>query len=176
MEFRGSKYKELSEQLGAWWRTQKDYATKKALAGFLKVHPDTLGDYLSGRKFPRPDIAVRLYELTHAHCLRPAPAASSSKTVAPSTAPAVPPAAKEERQPVSMGLPAEEPVPEEAPETPPPPGERLKKGQRYQERTVIISLQRTTCPFCAHDITKYANCLYCQQHFVWACLPVEPNA
>ncbi len=159
----GSKYKELSEQLAAWWRTQKGYATKRALAGSLKVHPDTLGDYFSGRKFPRPDIAVRLYELSHLECLRPEPAASRSNTV--STGP----------EPAAAVVTREEPLPAEAAESALPPGETHRKRQRYQERAAIISLQRTTCPFCAHDITKYANCGYCQQHFVWANIPIEPN-
>ena len=65
MEHHSTEHKELSEQLDSWWRTQTDFKAKKALAGFLKVHPDTIGDYFSGKNFPRPDIANRLYELTN---------------------------------------------------------------------------------------------------------------
>ena len=64
-------HEELSAQLTSWWRTQTDFKTKKELASFLKVHPDTLGDYFSGRKFPRSDIADRLGELADIKCLRP---------------------------------------------------------------------------------------------------------
>jgi hypothetical protein len=48
------------------------------------------------------------------------------------------------------------------------PRETPKKGERYNERSVVISLQRTICPFCGQDIAKFGNCVYCGQHFVWA--------
>jgi hypothetical protein len=76
-----TKHEELSEQLTGWWRTQTDFKTKKALAGFLRVHPDTLGDYFSGRKFPRSDIADRLSGLTNIGRLKPGTGSRSSQEV-----------------------------------------------------------------------------------------------
>ncbi|MFC1962303.1 helix-turn-helix domain-containing protein [Chloroflexota bacterium] len=77
-ENQSSKHKELSEQLNGWWRAQTGFKTKKELAVFLGVHPDTLGDYFPGRQFPRADIARKLYELTKMPCLRTDSAASFS--------------------------------------------------------------------------------------------------
>jgi hypothetical protein len=134
-----AKHEELSEQLTSWWQTQTDFKTKKDLAGFLGVHPDTLGDYFSGRKFPRSDIADRLSRLTYIGCLRPEPDNFSLLEVAT-------------EQP-EMGLPPE--------------------GGRHGERSVVISLERTTCPFCVHDIVRFRSCAHCGQHFVWANIPLE---
>ena len=67
-----AKHKELSQQLATWWRAQTHFKTKKALAGFLKVHPDTVGEYFSGKSFPRWDVANKLFELTNIQCLKPA--------------------------------------------------------------------------------------------------------
>ena len=78
MSTMSAKHKELSEQLGTWWRTQTDFKTKKDLAGLLRVHSDTLGEYFSGRSFPRWDIACRLFELTDIECLRPDVGGNSS--------------------------------------------------------------------------------------------------
>ena len=136
MEYNSAKHKELSEQLATWWRTQTEFETKKAMAGFLKVHPDTLGDYFSGRKFPRSDIASRLFELTNI----------KSKGIS-------------ERSPEVI--------------TRQPTRELPQRGGRYGERSVVISLQRTNCPFCEHDIARFGSCFYCGQHFVWANVPLE---
>jgi len=148
-----TKHKELSEQLATWWRTQTDFKAKKALAGFLKVHPDTLGDYFSGKNFPRWDIANRLFELTNIEYLKP--------EVGVSTAP--PDLLKEEghvgKSPEAMAGQL--------------PGKLHPKEGRYGERSIVISLQRTSCPFCAHEISALRSCGYCGQHFVWANVPLE---
>ena len=47
-----------------------------------------------------------------------------------------------------------------------------KKGERYEDRSVVVSLLRTTCPFCEHDVNEFRNCAYCGQHFVWANVPL----
>jgi hypothetical protein len=164
-----AKHEELSEQLTSWWRTQTAFKTKKALASFLNVHPDTLGDYFSGRKFPRSDIADRLSELTNITCLR-YEAGSRSSAVAVST--------EGLREPIadrSMGHLQEKSHPEKSPEviTEQPPMGLPTKGGRYEERSVVISLQRTKCPFCAHDIVRFSSCTYCGQHFVRANIPLE---
>jgi hypothetical protein len=132
-------HEELPEQLTNWWRTQTDFKTKKELAGFLRIHPDTLGDYFSGRKFPRSDIAERLSGLTNIGCLKPDAASTSCPEVATD-------------QP-EMGLPRE--------------------GWRNDERSVVISLQRTKCPYCANDVVRFHGCAHCGQHFVWANMPLE---
>ena len=134
-------HEELPEQLTNWWRTQTDFKTKKELAGFLRIHPDTLGDYFSGRKFPRSDIAERLSGLTNVGCLKPDAGSLSSPELT--------------TEKPEMGPPSEE--------------------GRYGERSVIISLQRTRCPFCAHDIVRFRSCARCGQHFVWANIPLETD-
>ena len=48
-------------------------------------------------------------------------------------------------------------------------------GGRHEERSVVISLQRASCPFCGHDITRFRRCAYCGQDFVWANVPLEPG-
>lgn len=181
MDYHSSKHKELSEQLTSWWRAQTDFKTKKALADFLKVHPDTLGDYFSGRTFPRSDIADRLCELTKIVCLRPHAGADLSSGIVPQESfpmplllppPVVATSMEKAQEPdpykdnYSLGKSLEaiaRQLPREVP----------KKGERYVERSVIISLQSTSCPFCTHDIAKFRNCVYCGQHFVWANVPIE---
>ena len=112
MEHHPAKHKELSEQLATWWHTQTEFKTKKALAGLLKVHPDTLGDYFSGRRYPKPDIASRLCELTNIECLKPDVNGSSSPKMVPRespTAPLLP-------NPPDVATSREEPHPSKSPE------------------------------------------------------------
>ena len=148
-----AKHKELSEQLTTWWSTQTDFKVKKTLAGFLKVHPDTLGDYFSGKNFPRWDIANRLFELTNIECLKPDAGTSTT-----------PPEllkgeyhAGESPEVIAGQL----------------PGKVHLQGGRYGERSIVISLQRTSCPFCEHEISALRSCAYCGQHFVKANVPLE---
>lgn len=49
------------------------------------------------------------------------------------------------------------------------------KGGRHEDRSVVISLLRTTCPFCEHGVNEFQNCAYCGQHFVWADVPLEKS-
>jgi hypothetical protein len=148
------KHKELSEQLTAWWRAQTDFKTKKALAGFLKVHPDTLGEYFSGKSFPRWDIANKLFELTDIQYLKPDAGTST-----------VPDLLREES---CSGKSPESTAGQLA-------GKFYPKGSRYAERSVVVSLQRTNCPFCSNEITRFCSCAYCGQHFVWANVPLEES-
>ena len=187
MEYHSAKHKELSEQLTSWWRTQTEFKTKKALAGLLKVHPDTLGDYLSGRQFPKSDIANRLYEITDIKCLKPDVGGNSFTEMVSQESPAAPlfpdthdvaASTGGHQEPVKarpIGHNQEESRHEKNPEviTEQPPGGLPPQGERYGEKSVIISLQRTKCPFCAHDIARFRSCAYCGQHFVWANTPVE---
>jgi len=124
---------------------QTQFKTKKELAAFLKVHPDTVGDYFSGRKFPRSDIANRLGGLANIRCLKHDFDGGLSSEMVP-------------HPEVIKGQPTKE-LPQE--------------GWRYGERSVVISLQRKSCPFCEHDITRFRRCAYCGQEFVWANVPLE---
>jgi len=187
VEHHPAKHKELSEQLATWWRMQTDFKTKKALAGFLKVHPDTLGDYFAGRKFPRSDIANRLCELTNIRCLkRDFNSDPSSEMVSQESSPRPmlphPPGVA-----ASIGEPQESDItwpsdrlkeelhlgkiPESIARQ--PTRELPREGGRHGERSVVISLQRTSCPFCGHDIARFRRCAYCGQDFVWANVPLE---
>ena len=187
MGYRSEKHQELSEQLTTWWRKQTDFKTKKELAGLLKVHPDTLGDYFSGRKFPNPDIASRLYELTNIKCLKPDAGSNSSsemiqqKSSASSLLPHSPGVTASIKEPQQLHVTGPSgPLKEErhSGKSPgviarQPPRELPQKGGRRGERSVVISLQRTSCPFCAHDIARFRIFIYCGQEFVWANVPLE---
>jgi len=187
VEYHSSKHKELSEQLTSWWRTQTDFKTKKTLADFLKVHPDTLGDYFSGRKFPRLDIANRLCELTKIVCLKANAGADSFSGMVPQETSPVPPLLAPPGVAASIEKPQEQDITDltglfeeeyrsgKIPEVTArqPPKELPREEGRYKESSVVISLERTSCPFCAHDIAKFRSCVYCGQHFVWANVPVE---
>ena len=182
-----AKHEELSEQLTSWWRTQIDFKTKKALAGFLRVHPDTLGEYFSGKSFPRSDIANRLYELTNIECLKSDVGGNSSTEMVSQESPAAPllphppdiAASREEPQESVTTGPSghlqEESHHGKSPEV--ITKQQLRglppKGGRHEERSVVMSLQRTRCPFCAHDIVRFRSCAYCGQQFVWANVPLE---
>ncbi len=48
-----------------------------------------------------------------------------------------------------------------------------KQGERYEDRSAIVSLLRTKCPFCKHAVKRFQNCAYCEQHFVWANVPID---
>ncbi len=50
-----------------------------------------------------------------------------------------------------------------------------KQGEQYEDRSVVVSLLRTTCPFCKHAVKIFQNCAYCEQHFVWANVPMDKS-
>jgi hypothetical protein len=139
------KYEELVEQLTTWWSIQTEFKTKKALAALLEVHPDTVGDYFAGRKFPRPDIAERLYGLTGIECLRHYSDSDPSSDMI--------------QHSEGAGGQSSRELPQE--------------GERHGERSVVISLQRALCPFCGHDIARFRRCAFCGQEFVWANVALE---
>ncbi len=181
-----SKHKELSEQLTGWWRAQTNFKTKKELATFLKVHPDTLGDYFPGRQFPRPDIANRLYELTKIPCLRPHSGAASFSEAAPqdSSSPvpvllppsSIAPSLKNSPEPDISSAPGQSEDKYSSGKSlgakSGQPSDEVKEGERYGERPVVISLQRTSCPFCRQGVSRFRGCGYCGQSFVWANVPM----
>jgi hypothetical protein len=55
------------------------------------------------------------------------------------------------------------------------PRKSPKKGERYKDRSAVVSLLRTKCPFCKHVVDRFQNCAYCGQHFVWANVPVDKS-
>jgi hypothetical protein len=145
LEHHSAKHEELSEELTTWWRMQTEFETKKALAAFLKVHPDTVGEYFSGRTFPRSDIANRLGTLTDIRCVKNDFDSDLSSEMVQ-----------------HPGVIAKQPT-----------RELPQEGGRHGERSVVISTQRASCPFCGHDITRFRRCAYCGQDFVWANVPLE---
>jgi len=48
------------------------------------------------------------------------------------------------------------------------PEESTDPGNRFQENPVVISLLRTSRPFCSEALERYRSCRNCGQHFVWA--------
>ena len=48
-----------------------------------------------------------------------------------------------------------------------------KQGERYEDRSAVVSLLRTKCPFCERAVSRFQNCAYCGQHFVWANVPID---
>ena len=50
-----------------------------------------------------------------------------------------------------------------------------KQGERYEDRSAVVSLLRTKCPFCKHSVKRFQNCAYCEQHFVWANVPMDKS-
>jgi transcriptional regulator with XRE-family HTH domain len=48
-----------------------------------------------------------------------------------------------------------------------------KQGERYEDRSAVVSLLRTKCPFCKHAVNRFQNCAYCEQHLVWANVPID---
>jgi len=174
MDQTSSKRIELSAQLAAWWAAQTDFKTKRALAGHLEIHPDTLGDYFSGRKFPKPDIASRLGDLTKISCLNHDGANLPSGAV-PQDSSTTPPLLAGASGVVSAGQPDNECHLAKSPEAhgQQPSRHFLKKGERQGHGAVVISLQRAGCPFCEHPIGGLANCAYCGQHFIRANVPLS---
>jgi transcriptional regulator with XRE-family HTH domain len=55
------------------------------------------------------------------------------------------------------------------------PREFSKHGDQSEDRSVIVSLLRTICPFCAHTVNRFQNCAYCGQHLVWANVPIDKS-
>ncbi len=55
------------------------------------------------------------------------------------------------------------------------PREFPKKGERDEGRSVVVSLLRTTCPFCERGVDEFRNCAYCGQRFVWANVPLDKS-
>ncbi len=55
------------------------------------------------------------------------------------------------------------------------PREFPKQGERYEDRSAVVSLLRTTCPFCKHAVDRFQNCAYCGQHLVWANVPMDKS-
>lgn len=169
-----ARHVQLAQQLNSWWNSQSDYKTKKEFAAVLKVHPDTLGDYFSGRKFPKSDIAVRLCQLTDLPCLRAAPqpvqASHESPVIVEPLRSVIPKPFEEKPAEAELQAPIESQVPSGV-----PPVTLKPKAEPVKRPPMVISLQRTACPSCGNNISQFANCTGCGQHFIWANLPLEAD-
>ena len=54
-------------------------------------------------------------------------------------------------------------------------GRETAQGERYEDMSAVVSLLRTTCPFCEHAVRRFHNCTNCGQHLVWANVPVDKS-
>jgi transcriptional regulator with XRE-family HTH domain len=50
-----------------------------------------------------------------------------------------------------------------------------KQGGLYENRSLVVSLLRTICPFCGHAIDRFHLCAYCGQYLVWANVPLDKS-
>ncbi len=135
-----------SQKLDAYLATTK--FSKKRLALELGISINTLGKWW-GRREPSPEHATKIRQLLHEN---------DSTTMTASDINSASPARETDSDVVvTRRL----------------PRKFTKKGDRYEDKTVVVSLLRTTCPFCKHAVDRFQNCAYCGQHFVWANVPVD---
>jgi len=161
--------------------------SKKQLALELGISINTLGKWW-GRREPSPEHATKILQLLHED--NPVTMTISDKNSAsPGREPDIvgkvteakhageanfrecrkAPQSNREAADLAAGLASDEVVARQLPR------ELPKKGERYEDRPVVVSLLRTTCPFCEHDINEFRNCAYCGQHFVWANVPLDKS-
>ena len=122
--------------------------SKKQLAGELGISINTLGKWWRHRE-PSPDHAAKIQQLLHED------ASTTTITV----------------EEIDTEPEIETDIIEAA--SKPPPTGFPKRGKRHERRPAIISLLRTTCPFCKHAVDRFHNCSRCGQHFVWANVLVD---
>ena len=140
---------EWTQKLDAYLSTNK--LSKKQLALQLDISINTLDKWWRHRE-PSPEHAAKLQQLLQG---------DASTTIAvPDKRPASP-IRDTYRIPVVVE---------------PPATGLSKQGKRYEERSAVISLLRTTCPFCKRSIDRFRHCVHCGQHFVWANVPVDNSS
>ncbi len=161
--------------------------SKKQLALELGISINTLGKWW-GRREPSPEHAAKIRQLLHEDT--PAPVTISDKNSASPVRQTdivekvteekhageadlrefrEAPQSSREAAGLAAGLAGDEVVAGQR------PGDFPEKGERYEERSVVVSLLRTTCPFCEHDVDRFRNCAYCGQQFVWANVPLDKS-
>ena len=134
-----------SQKLDAYLAVTK--LSKKQLALELGISINTLGKWWRDRE-PSPEHATKIRQLLHENN-------STTITISDNNS-ASPGRETDSDEVVTRQLPTESP----------------KQGERYENRTAIVSLLRTICPFCEHTVGRFQNCAYCGQHFVWANVPM----
>ena len=137
-----------SQKLDAYLAMTK--ISKKQLALELGISINTLEKWW-GRREPSPEHATKIRQLLHENI-------STTMTISDKNA------ASLVRETASDEVLARQ-LPREFP----------KQGEQYEDRSAIVSLLRTTCPFCEHAIDRFQNCAYCGQHFVWANVPMDKS-
>ena len=137
-----------SQKLDAYLAMTK--LSKKQLALELGISINTLGKWWGSRE-PSPEHAAKIRQL-----LREGTSATMTISNKNSDSPG--------RETASDEV-ATRQLPREFP----------KQGERYEDRSAVVSLLRTICPFCEHAVKRFQNCAYCEQHFVWANVPIEKS-
>ena len=137
-----------SQKLDAYLAVKK--LSKRQLALELGISINTMQKWW-GRREPSPEHATKIQRLLHEN--------NSTTTTLSDRSHASPEIETESDEVVAKQL----------------PGESPKQGERYEDRSVVVSLLRTTCPFCEHAVDRFQNCAYCGQHFVWANVPVDKS-
>jgi transcriptional regulator with XRE-family HTH domain len=125
-----------SQKLDAYLAMAK--LSKKQLALELGISINTLGKWW-GRREPSPEHVTKIRQLLHEDN-------STMITVSDNIS------ASTGRETAS-----DEVVTRQLPRKLP------KHRERYEDRTVVVSLLRTTCPFCKHAVDRFQNCAYCGQ-------------
>ncbi len=134
-----------SQKLDAYLAMTK--LSKKQLASELGISINTLGKWW-GRREPSPEHATRIRRLLHDNN-------STTMTISDENSDSP------ERETASDEV-ATRQLRRKFP----------KQGDRYEDRSAVVSLLRTKCPFCKHAVDRFQNCAYCEQHFVWANVPM----
>ena len=137
-----------SQKLDAYLAMTK--ISKKQLALELGISINTLEKWW-GRREPSPEHATKIQQLLHENT-------STTSTLSDK----------------NYALPGRETASDEV-VTRQLPREFPKQGERYEDRSAVVSLLRTTCPFCEHAVDIFRNCAYCGQHFVWANVPMDKS-
>jgi len=141
--------------LGQWSQKLDAYLTKtriskKKLALELGISINTLAKWWKRRE-PSPEHATKIRQLLHENT-------STTMTISDKNSDS-PGRGTASNEVVTKQLPREFP----------------KQRERYEDRSAVVSLLRTTCPFCEHDVDIFQNCRYCEQHLVWANVPVDKS-
>lgn len=72
MNAQSSKREIFGQQMKTWWEENKEvWGTQKKFANHLGIGKSTLGDFIRGISFPSPEIAEKIYEITHLDILKP---------------------------------------------------------------------------------------------------------
>ena len=137
-----------SQKLDAYLTMTK--LSKKQLALELGISINTLAKWWRRRE-PSPEHAAKIRELLHEN-------PSTTMTISDE----------------NSALPGRETTGDEV-VTRQLPRKFSKQGERYEDRSAVVSFLRTKCPFCKHAVDRFQNCAYCEQHFVWANVPMDKS-